>query len=405
MLLTLIYSVTSLSTICATESDLSSSCTMKDPEVQFVNDLGFQLLNKMTKSVGNVFISPLGAAFALGMSYSGAASRTAQELEEIWKDSDGKFATEKVYERLGKFFTGLDDNEKQFTLWNGFLLQNGYEVKEDFVNKLKNIYFVEPKIINFINASVADEINEFFTKETNGMFEEIIAENETVSHISKILLLNAAALNETWKVQFPPERTKRDYFYSGRRETTEVRMMSMEAESFKFYEDLEMKYKFLEIPYKDDKMNMVLALPTQYDQPANIQMDSKLFCEIKNKMSHTKLDMIAFPKYRFETQTSLKDAFMDLGIQDAFNPLQANFSNIQDDSDLYVSDIIQKAVVEVNEKGNEESVITKLKIMPVAFRGVKEFIANHPFIFYVEDTNSGVILFSGRVDEPSESIP
>ncbi|XP_054709438.1 intracellular coagulation inhibitor 2-like [Uloborus diversus] len=227
---------------------------------------------------------------------------------------------------------------------------------------------------------------------------------EKVPNITQSLLLNAVDFNDAWKVQFPLESTKRDYFYSGKRETTEVSMMSTEVETFKFYEDLEMKYKFLELPYEDEKMSMILALPIQYDQPANLQIDGDMLCDIKSKMISTKLDMVAIPRMKFQFQTNLKEVLIDVGVKDFFHSFEANFSGICDANDFYIDDIVQKTLVEVDEEGNDAATITKLKFLPLAFRGVKEFIANHPFQFYVQDKTSGVILVAGRVDEPSESI-
>lgn len=151
-------------------------------------------------------------------------------------------------------------------------------------------------------------------------------------------------------------------------------------------------------------MSMILALPIQYDQPANLLMDTAKFCKMKSKLISTKLDIISIPKFHFKEEKSLKEELTSMGIENAFNASAAEFPGLSDDEGFHVSDIKQKINIEVDEDGTEAASITKLKFKPVAFRGVKEFIANHPFLFYVEDRKTGTILLSGRLDEPSESI-
>lgn len=150
-------------------------------------------------------------------------------------------------------------------------------------------------------------------------------------------------------------------------------------------------------------MSMILALPTQYDQPASLQLDTKSFCDIKTRLIPTKLDMVSIPKLQFEYERSIKDQLIAMGLN-AFNESTADLPGISEEENIYVSDVKQKINIEVDEDGSEAASITKLNFKPVAFRGVKEFIANHPFLFYVEDRKTGAILLSGRVDEPSESI-
>lgn len=149
-----------------------------------------------------------------------------------------------MQEELSRLLQTLKGTENNFSTSNEVLLQECRDVKDEFARALQKNYRAE---IRYVNDSQPEEM-------------DIDAQNVTENSIDSpstngpgqpnIKVLNSMAFNNSWKVQFLPERTQRDYFYSGRRETTEVWMMSIEAETFKYYEDHEMKYKFIELPYE-----------------------------------------------------------------------------------------------------------------------------------------------------------
>lgn len=116
-------------------------------------------------------------------------------------------------------------------------------INKEYVNTLKDNFVDKVHLIHYSEAISED-------------FKSVNSTNSDPDNIPlglnkpNVKVVNSLAFNDSWKVQFLAEKTERDYFYSGKRETTEVWMMSMEAETFKFYEDLEMKYKFIELPYE-----------------------------------------------------------------------------------------------------------------------------------------------------------
>lgn len=149
---------------------------------------------------------------------------------------------------------------------------------------------------------------------------------------------------------------------------------------------------------------MLFALPTQYDLKADLQMDAEIFCKIKSNLIPTKLEMISIPKFQFEEEKSFKEELMSMGIESAFNGTTAQFPGLSDEKGFHVSDVKQTINIEVDEDGTQAASMTNLHFKPVAFRGVKEFIANHPFLFYVEDRRTGTIIVTGRIDEPSDLV-
>jgi serpin B len=108
------------------------------------------------------------------------------------------------------------------------------------------------------------------------------------------------------------------------------------------------------------------------------------------------------PKFKIEGEFSLSDPLVKMGMPLAFDPEKADFSGMDGDRDLYISDVIHKAYCLVDEKGTEAAAATAVIVgtssAPV---GDMEFVADHPFIFLIRDNETGTILFVGRVTNPS----
>ena len=125
----------------------------------------------------------------------------------------------------------------------------------------------------------------------------------------------------------------------------------------------------------------------------------KLFEKEKKKQEM----MIGLPKFKLETTLPLKNNLMKLGLTRMFTRGKADFSGITGDKELYVSYAVQKAFIEVDEEGTEAAAATAVVIQGRSGkRNQKKFIADHPFIFFIRDKKSGMLLFQGRVLNPLE---
>ena len=107
-----------------------------------------------------------------------------------------------------------------------------------------------------------------------------------------------------------------------------------------------------------------------------------------------------FPKFKIESQASLKIALQSLGINEAFFECVANFGNVSDCNELFVSDVMHKAFVEVNEEGTEAAAATAI---PIGINcSPQKFRASHPFMFFIKDDATGAIVFMGRLMNPKQ---
>jgi serpin B len=167
---------------------------------------------------------------------------------------------------------------------------------------------------------------------------------------------------------------------------------------FKYYSDE--KWQAIELPYKGHDISMLVLLPKETNSIELNTITPNLVNNIMSKLDSTEVDLF-FPKFKMAWGTfSLKQALLEMGIQNAFS--NADFSGINGKKDLFLSDVLHKAVIEVNEEGTEASAATGGAIELSIEGELTVFCADHPFVFLIKDNKTGSILFMGRVMNPSE---
>jgi serpin B len=175
--------------------------------------------------------------------------------------------------------------------------------------------------------------------------------------------------------------------------------MRPEEAEFNYYEDETVQV--LELPYKGGKIIMIVVLPRKILSDRDLLSFESSLTEEKlkayqTKMEKTKLDAIALPKFKIRTNYFLNENLIDLGMPTAFSE-RADFSKITGKKDFSISTVIHQAFVEVDEKGTEAAATTAVIIFDSMG---KIFRADHPFLFYILDKETGTILFFGRVVDP-----
>ena len=218
----------------------------------------------------------------------------------------------------------------------------------------------------------------------------------------RLVLANALYFKGDWATKFDAKRTKTAQFYNGDGEV-EVEMMQLER---KFYWATvsSLDCAVLELPYKGDRIVMQILLPNQRtaglaDLESKLQSVDlqKLFDEEK---FNTKVN-VKLPKFKISKSLSLAEPMAELGMKDMFTG-KADFSGIDGSKKLYVSAIVQKVFVEVNEEGSEAAAATgavmMMRSMPLP---PEQFLADHPFLFQIRDKLTGMLLFQGRVVDPT----
>ena len=361
------------------------------------HEFAFDMYDQLKNKEGNVFFSPYSISSALAMAYEGANSQTEEEMKNVLHFPDDEIVLRSSFAKLNNVFNN-DDTEYKLNVANALWLQHDYQFLPDYLNVVGKYYGGTATNLDFVNENKksAKEINNWVDDNTNGKIKNIIS---SLSAQTRLVITNAIYFKGEWKYEFDKSDTK-DMMFKNPTGENEVDMMYLNEKDFKFnYMENELM-QVLEMPYKGDELSMLVFLPKENDMSVveNV-LDPVRMTEIKNKMHNIRVE-IFFPKFTFETKYGLNEPLMKLGMPTAFMWPGADFSGLDGTDNLYIADVLHKAFVEVNEKGTEAAAATAVVMELAAIMDPLIFEADHPFIFIIQDRESGNILFMGKVEDP-----
>ena len=248
------------------------------------------------------------------------------------------------------------------------------------------------------------EVNGWVEEKTKQKISDLIPE-EGFHSGARLTLVNAIYFKGFWQNQFHKKATFPQQFFVSESEKVEVQMMHL-TETFKHVEDVsELGCQMLELPYQGKEgLSMIILLPH----------DTHGLAKLEESITHDKLQKalesvsqsypdkveVSLPRFKLTQQFLLNNTLAKMGATDMFDEFKADFSGITPGTErIYVSHVIHKAFVDVNEKGTEAAAGTVLE----RCKGVPSiFSADHPFLFMICHKKSGAILFMGRVVKPAE---
>ncbi len=381
------------------------------------NKFAFEIYSELNKAQqGNIFYSPYSISAALAMTYEGAKGQTAEEIKSVFHFPESNilrpnFAA--IYNEINK-----GNNAYELRTGNALWVQQDYTLLEDYKTKAEKYYGGKAANLDFKQETEKSRqtINSFIQEQTNDKIKDLIPSG-ILNAYTRLVLTNAIYFKGTWVKQFDKSDTRDQDFKITPSTTVKTPMMYMKPEKAKFnYADME-KLQILELPYKGDKISMLILLPKQgedYDFETRerivlnytldeIELSAEKLNEYKAQMKETKLDSISIPKFEFDTKYFMKDTLNAMGMPTAFDRQKADFSGMTIKEKLVISEVIHQAYVKVDEQGTEAAAATAVvmeKTMSAMPRNI--FRADHPFIFIIQQKETGNILFMGRVTDPSK---
>ncbi|XP_042901041.1 intracellular coagulation inhibitor 2 isoform X1 [Parasteatoda tepidariorum] len=368
-----------------------------------INHLGFLLYQELVKKEKNIFFSPLSLSSALSMLFCGTRGSTAKEMRQVLGFEEADISDDKVKHYFQLLLASLGKAPDSYTLScaNVVLSQKDFSVKQEFKNLLLESFKALTLEVDFARetAKVLQQANDWVKERTNGMIPQLLS---VLYPDTVMVLLNAVYFKGFWQNQFRKEATKPQTFYNkGLAENAkEVQMIKLKEPFLFAYSGT---YKAIQLPYKGDEISMLILLPSDLNGLNKLEneVSSDFILNLMTKMYKQNVN-VALPKFRLEYSKSMPKNFQNLGVTEIFVP-GANFDGITDSRGIFVSDIIHKAVIEVNEEGSEAAAATAIVMARCAAPRrnvpVPEFIVDHPFLFLIQNTVTNMILFLGRVDE------
>ena len=348
----------------------------------------------------SVFVSPLSASMALGMTLNGAAGGTLEEMRgALGFGGLSMDAINASYRGLLDLLVGLDP-ALTLQIANSVWYRDGFAVETPFLDATRGFFDAEVSALDFSSPAAVGTINGWVEENTGGRIRDIVA--SPIDPLTVMFLINAVYFQGPWTYEFDPGKTRDDFFQLQDGTVAPMRLMEVTAElPYAREPDVEI----VELPYGGRAYAMTVLLPSSDSDVDELlaSLDAGRWNELVNRLSEGSAT-IFLPRFRMEYEKVLNDVLRTLGMNDAFLPGAADFTGIYRDAlavQLHVSSVKQKTFVEVTEEGTEAAAATSVEIgVTCAGCGPPTVRVDRPFVFVIRERLSGAILFAGVLRTP-----
>lgn len=347
---------------------------------------------------GNMVVSPVSIKLVLAMLYEGAAGNTAWELEQALQLPARLQSRKKFSAIIDSLLTKKP--EYLLDVATRMYVRDGVYLKPRFSKILQSFYNASIQKTDFDQSrKAAQAVNSWVSEVTHGKIQSMFSE-DMINPSTVMLLVNAIYFKGLWRYPFNETDTKEGVFQVTPTQTVTVPFMSMERDLY-WTESAELDAGILRLPYMGDKYSMFIVLPNKRDG-LNKLLNTVSPALLRNQLFHMSKELVdvRLPRFSFDFTGQLGGALQALGIRDLFNNAAAHLPGVARDRSLYVSKIIQKAGLEVNEKGTTAFASTGMEIKN-KFGNDIYFHATHPFMFFIQDETTGTVIFVGKLINPN----
>jgi len=372
------------------------------------NTFAFDLLRElvMASDSRNVFISPLSASMALGMTMNGADGETwAQMRDALGFAGMEEAEINRAYRDLIALLLGLD-SRVQFGIANGIWADRQVSLLPDYLSRVRTHFDAEVRTVDFDDPGTMDGINRWVSNATDGRIDPML---ESIHPDILMYLINAVYFKGDWRSQFRKSRTAPAPFTLADGTTRDVDMMAGEVGYRVRMGQTAQSAMGVELPYARDAFAAVAILPPA-GQPIREFVDGldaaawaewmATFDEQAGAEDTSRDGMLVrFPRFEIEWGDSLIAPLRALGMTDAFDERIADFSRMTGGRDLFIGEAFQKTFLRVDEEGTEAAAATAVGMMPTSMPPSISF--DRPFLFAIRERLSGTILFIGVIGDPT----
>jgi serpin B len=366
----------------------------------------FDLYQILREDRENVFYSPYSISVALAMTYAGARGETERQMADALCFSLTQDHLHPAFNgldlglaRRGEGAQGKDGEGFRLNVVNAIWGQAGYPFLPEYLDVLAENYGAGLRVLDFSSAPEESRvtINDWVGEQTEGRIEDLIPAG-AIDAMTRLVLTNAIYFNAAWGSPFESSLTADGPFHLlGGGEVTVPMMKQTESFGYTRGEG----YQAVELPYDGHELSMVVLLPDagEFD-PFEDALDAGRVDAIVGDLLYRQV-ALTLPRFEVESDFSLADALSALGMPEAFTN-GADFSGMTGDRDLFISEVVHKAFVSVDEAGTEAAAATAVVMEKMALpEEPVEVTVDRPFIFLIRDIQTGAILFVGRIVDPS----
>ena len=365
------------------------------------NDFSFNLFREVyrqhqteSQKQKSMFFSPMGVTFMMGMLAEGAEGETQREILKTMCLDEA--TAREISQMCEVLIDDAPEADRQVTLEiaNAIYTNKGFEPKKEYKECMDEYYDADIRSLDFSKTESINAINNWAKDKTNGKIQKII---DRLSPDAVAYILNSIYFNAKWTNQFDREDTKTETFMTESGEAHQTEMMNNNAIVACAANDV---MSMVCLPYGSGTVwNMYVLLPNEgktVDDVLN-SLNTESWMNVCKGLKNMRLNL-KMPKYSTDNIIDMKTALAAIGMTKAFSP-NAEFGKITDSKNMYISNIGQRAQINVTEEGTEMVAVSTGDLSSLGggadIFGNGEFFANRPFVYIVAENNTGAIFFAG----------
>lgn len=361
-------------------------------------DFSIKLFRESAKAGENAMISPTSVLLALAMTENGAAGDTREQMRKVMGES---LSEEDYHNALSTWYQALpSDKENQLNIANSIWIrkgEQGFQAEDAFVQANQDAYHAETYEASFNGDTVVD-MNQWVSERTDKMIPKIIDE---LNDNTQVVLINAVAFDAKWQEQYRKTDVRDNYFTNAKGKESWVPMMGSTEETYLKDANATGVIK----PYKNG-YSFVAILPNEDTTVEEYlsQMDGASFLSLLEEKEACEV-YAEIPKFKAEYDLLMNDSLKSMGIQDMFAAGKADLSRMgsaADGNPLYISKVIHKTYISVDEKGTKAAAATVMMANSGGAMQAKSVILNRPFIYAIIENKSNLPIFIGTMQDVEE---
>ena len=370
-----------------------------NPVAHGLNQFGIDCYRRLAPGGGNLIYSPFSISSALSMTLAGARGLTAGEIAAVLHQRPDPQYPAALTGLVRQLAQRANSGGNELLNANGLWVQNGFPLEAEFRHTLESTYAAPLTRLDFEkdNESARAAINSWTDQHTKGKIRELFAAG-ALDPSTRLVLTSAVYFYGKWERPFSTANTRPGPFQLEGRGTVETKFMNQTA-AFGYTETPALQ--ILEMRYAGSGLAWDVLLPKTQNGLNELEksLTPENLAMWLGGLTNRSVE-VTLPKFRAESAFSLRDTLSQMGMPSAFGA--ADFSGIDGRRDLALADVIHKAFVDVSEQGTEAAAATGsvAVLISLAVPEHTVFRADHPFLFLIRDTSSGLILFAGRLTNP-----
>ncbi|XP_008105388.1 protein Z-dependent protease inhibitor [Anolis carolinensis] len=361
-------------------------------------NFGFNLYRKIAmKHDNNIFFSPLSLSFVLSIFLLASKGETHNQIIQSLNLHLLNGKENQLPALCQQLRNNITKNQEFTLLQNSFsFIQKDFQINEAFHNLSKQYFDMEYLTVDFHNSTLATNIvNEHIKQKTGGRIPALF---DAFDQQAKIILVNYFLFRGKWKQPFSMKFTEVETFYIDNYRSVQVPMM-FKTERVASTFDKNLQCVVLKLPYKGS-VHMLIVMPEE--EADFMDLEDHLTIELVDswlKNMETRKKDIYFPKFKLDQSYHVEELLQDMGIKDLFS-YKADLGHLSNQRFMKISQVLQRAVIEVDERGTEAAAVSGSEIL--AYSLPPTVRVNRPFLFMIYEEILNTLLFMGRVINPTE---